>query len=109
VQRVFILEDNDEPGRAFAQEKARALAGIVPNIRIVTFPVPESEDVTYWLEHNHTKEELIARCEACAPIRCRCAPSTDCGAIVLRSARLESLPACPTSAKDSFFATSPRE
>jgi DNA polymerase I-like protein with 3'-5' exonuclease and polymerase domains len=63
VQRVFILEDNDEPGRNFAREKAQALAGIVPDIRIVSFPdVPETEDVTYWLEHGHSKDELLARC-----------------------------------------------
>lgn len=65
VQRVFILEDNDEPGRTFAREKARALTGIVPDIRIISFPdVPDSEDVTWWLEHGHTREELIARCES---------------------------------------------
>jgi DNA polymerase I-like protein with 3'-5' exonuclease and polymerase domains len=68
VHRVFILEDNDEPGRNFAREKARALAGIVPDIRIVSFPdVPDGEDVTWWLEHGHTKEELIARCEGAPP------------------------------------------
>jgi putative DNA primase/helicase len=68
VQRVFILEDNDEPGRNFAREKAAALAGIVPNVRIVSFPdVPEMEDVSYWLEHGHTKDELLARCEGAAP------------------------------------------
>jgi DNA polymerase I-like protein with 3'-5' exonuclease and polymerase domains len=65
VQRAFILEDNDEPGRNFAREKARALAGIVPDIRVVSFPdVPETEDVSYWLEHGHTKDELLARCES---------------------------------------------
>ena len=64
VRRLFILADNDEVGRVFAQEKARALAGVVPDIRIVLFPdVPEGEDVTYWLqEQKHTKDELIARC-----------------------------------------------
>ena len=68
VKRVFILEDNDEPGRNFAREKARALAGIVPDIRIVSFPdVPEAEDVSYWLEHGHTKDELLARCESAPP------------------------------------------
>ena len=68
VQRVYILEDNDEPGRNFAREKARALAGIVPDIRIVSFPdVPESEDVTWWLAHNHTKDELVTRCEGTSP------------------------------------------
>jgi DNA polymerase I-like protein with 3'-5' exonuclease and polymerase domains len=66
VRRVFILEDNDEPGRAFAREKAHALAGIVPDIRIVSFPdVPEGEDVTFWLkQQKHNKDELIARCES---------------------------------------------
>jgi DNA polymerase I len=65
AKRVFILEDNDEPGRNFAREKAQALAGIVPDLRIVSFPdVPETEDVTYWLEHGHTKDELLARCES---------------------------------------------
>jgi hypothetical protein len=65
IQRVFILEDNDEVGRKFAGEKAAALTGIVPDIRIVSFPdVPEGENVTYWLEHGHTKDDLLARCEA---------------------------------------------
>jgi DNA polymerase len=65
VRRAFILEDNDEPGRKFAREKAQALAGIVPDIRIVSFPdVPDGEDVSWWLQHRHTKEELLERCEA---------------------------------------------
>jgi hypothetical protein len=66
ASRVFIPEDNDEPGRCFAREKARALAGIVPDIRIVSFPdVPPGEDVSYWLnELKHSKEEYLARCEA---------------------------------------------
>jgi hypothetical protein len=68
VQRIFILEDNDEPGRSFAGEKARALIGIVPDIRIVSFPdVPEGEDVTWWLEHGHSKDGLISRCQSTPP------------------------------------------
>jgi DNA polymerase I-like protein with 3'-5' exonuclease and polymerase domains len=65
VRRLFILADNDDVGRAFAQEKARALEHIVPDIRVVLFPdVPEGEDVSYWLhELGHSKEELLARCE----------------------------------------------
>ena len=66
VRRLFIPADNDEVGRAFAKEKARALETIVPSISIVLFPdVPEGEDVSYWLnELGHSKEELLARCEA---------------------------------------------
>jgi putative DNA primase/helicase len=68
AKRVFILEDNDEPGRIFAREKAQALAGIAPDIRIVSFPdVPDTEDVTWWLEHGHDKDELLARCESAPP------------------------------------------
>jgi putative DNA primase/helicase len=57
---------NDEPGRKFAREKLRALRSIVPDIRVVSFPdVPIGEDVSYWIEElGHSKEELIARCEA---------------------------------------------
>ena len=66
VRRLFILADNDEVGRAFAQEKARALEAIVPDIRIVLFPdVPDGEDVSHWLnELGHSKADLLARCEA---------------------------------------------
>jgi putative DNA primase/helicase len=65
VQRLFILADNDEVGRLFALEKARALKGIVPDIRIIYFPdVPENQDVAWWLEHGHSKDELLARCAA---------------------------------------------
>jgi DNA polymerase I-like protein with 3'-5' exonuclease and polymerase domains len=66
VRRLFILADNDEVGRAFAREKARALESIVPDIRIVLFPgVPEGEDVSYWLNDlGRSKTDLLARCEA---------------------------------------------
>ena len=65
ARRVFIPADNDEVGRRFAEEKARALEGTVPDIRIVTFPdVPEGEDVSWWLAHGHSKDELLARCDA---------------------------------------------
>jgi DNA polymerase I-like protein with 3'-5' exonuclease and polymerase domains len=64
IRRVYILEDNDEPGRKFAREKVQALAGIVPDIRIVSFlDVPDGEDVTWWLQHGHGKDELMARCD----------------------------------------------
>src|SRR5262249_18034190 len=64
VPQVFIAEDNDEPGRLFAREKARALAAIVPDIRIVSFPdVPDGQDVSYWLHDlKHSKDEYLARC-----------------------------------------------
>jgi putative DNA primase/helicase len=69
VQRAFILEDNDDPGRKFAREKLHALRGIIPDIRIVSFPdTPQGEDVSYWVkELGHSKQELLERCKAAAP------------------------------------------
>lgn len=74
---IFILEDNDDPGRAHARMVARNLEPLVSEVRIVSFPelasVPPGpdgkpkKDVSDWLELGHTKDELIAKCMA-API-----------------------------------------
>jgi hypothetical protein len=61
---VYILEDNDDAGRGHTAKILAALAGIVPNIAVVSFPeLPEKEDVSYWLEHGGNKKLLIARAE----------------------------------------------
>lgn len=63
---VYVLEDNDAPGRKHAVKVARNLVDIVGEVRIVRFPdVPEGEDVTYWLkELGHTKDQLLERAAA---------------------------------------------
>jgi hypothetical protein len=81
-KRVFIPEDNDESGRAFAREKAKALESIVPDIRIVSFPdVPVGEDVTYWLNQlGHSAAEYLTRCEASSrwePVQLADIPATE--------------------------------
>jgi putative DNA primase/helicase len=50
-------------------KKLQALQGIIPDIRIVSFPdVPKGEDVTYWIkELGHSKQELLERCKAAPP------------------------------------------
>jgi RecA-family ATPase len=71
---AYILEDNDKAGRAHVAAVAGALAGIVPDVRVISFPdVPggpdalHGEDVTWWLEHNHTKDELLERAKNAPP------------------------------------------
>ena len=67
VQRVFILADNDEVGREVRpREGARPRGDRSRRSHCSEFPdVPNGEDVTYWLKDlGHTKEELLARCEA---------------------------------------------
>jgi hypothetical protein len=65
---VLIVEDNDATGRAHTREVAQALAGVATSIKVLRFPdVPEHEDVTWWVEQGHSKDELDARIAAAEP------------------------------------------
>ena len=68
-ETVYVLEDNDAPGRKHAIKVARNLVDDVVNeVRIVRFTdVPEHEDITYWLQHGGSKELLLERAAA-APL-----------------------------------------
>jgi len=68
-QRVAVMEDHDDTGKAHAIEVANALCGIVPDIRIVTFrELPEHGDLTDWIDgYKHSKNDLLARIKATAP------------------------------------------
>jgi hypothetical protein len=64
-KNIFVLEDNDQPGRDHARMVARALREIVEQVRVVSFcDLPPKGDVSDWLEQGHTKDELFKRCEA---------------------------------------------
>jgi putative DNA primase/helicase len=64
---VYVLEDNDEPGRLHAAHVLRALAPIVPEMVLVRFPeLAECGDVSDWLatlNPRTAKATLLARCE----------------------------------------------
>ena len=61
VNEVWIIPDNDEEGRTYAQQVAQDLVGIVPTIKIVDLPeLPEKGDLTDWLDAGHTAEEFFA-------------------------------------------------
>jgi hypothetical protein len=63
-QVVYVLEDNDEPGRAHTVKISAALSGIVPQIAIISFPeLPQGGDVSDWLAAGGNKKLLIARAE----------------------------------------------
>jgi DNA polymerase len=62
---VYLLEDNDDAGRAHVRKVAASLRGTVPDTRIVSFPeLPEKGDVSDWLDQGHTKQELLDRAKA---------------------------------------------
>ena len=51
VSAVYIIPDNDVPGRKHAKDVASKLAGHIPDIRIIELPVKKAkEDVSDWLE-----------------------------------------------------------
>jgi hypothetical protein len=69
-KRVAIMEDNDKTGHAHVLEVARALRGIVPDIRIIQFrELSEHGDLTDWIEADRTRgyTELLARIESAKP------------------------------------------
>jgi hypothetical protein len=67
--RVAIMEDNDEAGHDHVREVATALAGIVPDIRIVMFrELPAHGDLSDWIAAGHDRAALLARIETSAEI-----------------------------------------
>jgi hypothetical protein len=72
--RVAIMEDRDKTGEAHVIEVAKALLGIVPEIRIIRFPeFPENShaDLTDWVKadpEHRGYAELLARIEAAKPV-----------------------------------------
>lgn len=58
--KVIIFNDNDDPGRAHADNIAAELFGVAEYIKRVEIPgLEEKEDVTDWITAGHEKEELI--------------------------------------------------
>lgn len=56
---VFVLADNDEPGRNHARQVAESLQGIAASVRMVELPgLPPKGDVSDWIAAGGTKDEL---------------------------------------------------
>jgi putative DNA primase/helicase len=56
---VVLLPDNDSPGKCHMMNIAKELKGIAKVIRMVELPVPQKEDVSYYLEEGHTIDDLL--------------------------------------------------
>jgi len=60
-KQVFIFQDNDDPGRVYAETAAAGISRFAHKTRIVSFPeLPAKGDVSDYLE-SHTVEELEAK------------------------------------------------
>jgi hypothetical protein len=64
---VFVLSDNDEPGRRHAQQVVATLQGIAESVRTIELPgLPAKGDVSDWLAAGGTREKLVELAEAAA-------------------------------------------
>jgi hypothetical protein len=67
-RNVVILPDNDDPGRAHAEQVAKALAGVAASVKIVCLPdLPDKGDVSDWLKAGGTAEDLAALVRKTSP------------------------------------------
>ena len=57
-KNVFILQDNDEPGRKHALEVTQSVANYASTVTLVPC-FPEGKDVTEWKERGGTKKKLL--------------------------------------------------
>jgi len=58
---IIILPDNDEPGRAHAQQVAHALHRVAASVKVLELPgLPDHGDVSDWLDADGTREALEA-------------------------------------------------
>lgn len=66
VESVVVLPDNDDPGRLHADQIALACTTAGLHVKVVALQVPAKEDVRYWLNAGHTRDELAALVKATA-------------------------------------------
>lgn len=70
AERVFVLPDNDDPGRKAARQRAAVILHAVSEVRIVELPdLPEKGDVSDWLDAGGDLEQLWRIAEAAASLR----------------------------------------
>ncbi len=60
---VYVIADNDEPGRRHAAEVARQFRGVASEIKVVELPgLPEKGDVSDWIACGGDPSELLSLC-----------------------------------------------
>lgn len=64
--RIVIVPDGDAPGRAHADQVARALHGAASSVKYLELPAPAC-DVSDWLVKGGSLKELLALTDACPP------------------------------------------
>jgi predicted DNA-binding protein (UPF0251 family) len=92
-RHVYILPDNDAPGRQHAQHVAHSLYSVAASVRIIDLPgLPPKGDVTDWLKTDPSAARLMEACER-APLFEPAGGASESGddAEILRLAKLGEL------------------
>ncbi len=68
--KAIILPDNDDPGRAHAQQVAQFLAGVAAEVKIIELPgLPPKGDASDWIANGGNRDELQALCAKALSVR----------------------------------------
>jgi putative DNA primase/helicase len=60
-KKCIIVPDNDEPGKAHAEQVAQSVAKFACGVRVVNLPgLPPKGDVSDWLDAGHSADDLVA-------------------------------------------------
>lgn len=63
-KKVFVLPDNDEPGRRYAEQVATDLHGVAESVRVCPLPgLAEKGDVSDWLDNGGDTATLVDFCK----------------------------------------------
>jgi hypothetical protein len=57
-KHVVIIPDRDDPGCRHARDVARSLIGVAASMKLIE-PLPQSKDLTEWVESGGTREKLL--------------------------------------------------
>ena len=67
-RHVFILPDNDTPGRRHAQHVARNLDGVAASVKVIELPgLDAGQDVSDWLASDPSGARLVKACRLAPP------------------------------------------
>lgn len=68
-RKVFVLPDNDAPGKEHAEQVRRSLQGVAASVAVVALPgLAEKGDVSDWIAAGGTKDKLLALIEQAARV-----------------------------------------
>lgn len=97
---VYVLPDNDEPGRAHAEAIAAGVHNGAQCVKIVPLPdLPHKGDVSDWLDAGHTRQELDRLCQLAPAWVTGKKDSAESPPLIVTNYQAEDVPELPEAAR----------